>query len=588
LTGRDLLDLLEAELRRLPEAYRLAVVFCCIEGLSLEEAARRLHWTTGSLRGKLERARKCLHARLVKRGVTLSAVLAVAEVERGVTHGMMPAAFGETTAQAVLRCEVPGSVPLGTVSANTLLLADGALRAMWPLSLPWVVLLVVALGGMGTVGGVMLGQVAPVPDTEKGTAVAAPPRGNGPAESPRAKQYHLAPGPKRNPSQPDGAKAVTPPEERKDPWRKRLANGVTVELAGVALHPSEPGKWWRPDGPPLHGAPYDKLGGQIVPSAGKKAREFAFRLRDVPAASYGWRCQFRPAGNMVAGGVEKGGRPLPEVFGVLVLLPNEDRTCTARFGVAAGPWKTLASGLGGETIDMEKLSIIFGTPRQVKDHTAISVTHNEFQRDVRLVLIDKDGKEHTPTFTQGQLGEGIAQIDAKFGVPVDRVREFRFQVRPFEWAEFPNVRLDRDPQVVSLIVLDLFLVDGEPRLQVIGQGHRMVLGAGVQPQAAGVVTPGRVDGPLEEILPQALADELRHQAELRQFDLPLLPPVQLGKAGRDAIDRQDVNFVPGVGKDGREFGVGHLFPAGPVVIPPHGVVQEPIVGESRPPGVDDR
>src|SRR5262249_13815401 len=100
--------------------------------------------------------------------------------------------------------------------------------------------------------------------------------------------------------------------------------------------------------------------------------------------------------------------------------------------------------------------------------------------------------------------------------------------------------------IVSPLVLDLFLVDGEARLQVIRQGSRVVLGAGVQPEAPGTVAPRLVDGPLEEIPPQALADELRPQAELHQLDLAFGAPVQLGEARRDALDQQDVDFEPGV------------------------------------------
>src|SRR5262245_61950508 len=86
--------------------------------------------------------------------------------------------------------------------------------------------------------------------------------------------------------------------------------------------------------------------------------------------------------------------------------------------------------------------------------------------------------------------------------------------------------------IASPLFFDLFLVDSEARLQVFRQGSRVVLGAGVQPEAPGLVAPRPVDGPLEEIPPQALADELRHQPELHQFDLAFGAPVQLGKARR--------------------------------------------------------
>src|SRR5262249_59706735 len=79
LSGREVIDAFEEEMQCLPESYRLPIALCCLEGLSLEEAARRLGWTPGAVKGRLERGRARLQARLVRRGLTLSAALAVAE-----------------------------------------------------------------------------------------------------------------------------------------------------------------------------------------------------------------------------------------------------------------------------------------------------------------------------------------------------------------------------------------------------------------------------------------------------------------------------------------------------------------------------
>src|SRR5260370_23663816 len=57
LTGRELMLAFEMELQRLPESYRLPIVLCCLEGLILEEAAGRLVWTAGSVKGRLEPVR---------------------------------------------------------------------------------------------------------------------------------------------------------------------------------------------------------------------------------------------------------------------------------------------------------------------------------------------------------------------------------------------------------------------------------------------------------------------------------------------------------------------------------------------------
>src|SRR6516162_8072841 len=82
LSVRESLGIIDEELERLPEVYRLPVILCGLESRSLEEAARQLGWTVGSVKGRLERGRARLHARLVRRGATLSAVLTATEASR--------------------------------------------------------------------------------------------------------------------------------------------------------------------------------------------------------------------------------------------------------------------------------------------------------------------------------------------------------------------------------------------------------------------------------------------------------------------------------------------------------------------------
>src|SRR5438874_351706 len=69
LSAREMLLVIDAEVQRLPVALRLPVLLCLIEGFSREEAARRLGWTPGSVKGRLERARALLQRRLRGRGL---------------------------------------------------------------------------------------------------------------------------------------------------------------------------------------------------------------------------------------------------------------------------------------------------------------------------------------------------------------------------------------------------------------------------------------------------------------------------------------------------------------------------------------
>jgi RNA polymerase sigma factor (sigma-70 family) len=72
ISGRELVGVVDEELRRLPERYQQPLVLCCLEGRSPDEAATLLGWSPGSLRGRLERGRRFLRARLARRGLTFA------------------------------------------------------------------------------------------------------------------------------------------------------------------------------------------------------------------------------------------------------------------------------------------------------------------------------------------------------------------------------------------------------------------------------------------------------------------------------------------------------------------------------------
>jgi RNA polymerase sigma factor (sigma-70 family) len=119
ISARELLSIIDEEIQRLPERYRLPVILCCLEGRSLEEASRQLGWTIGSVKGRLERGRARLHDRLVRRGLTLAAALASVEVSRALAPASVIAGLAART--------VPGALAYGAGEATATAVSQSAI-----------------------------------------------------------------------------------------------------------------------------------------------------------------------------------------------------------------------------------------------------------------------------------------------------------------------------------------------------------------------------------------------------------------------------------------------------------------------------
>jgi RNA polymerase sigma factor (sigma-70 family) len=163
ITGRELVAAVDEELARLPEPFRAPVVLCCIEGLSQDEAARRLGWSPGSVKGRLERGRERLRRKLMRRGIALSSALALWSASRVSTA--TPQLFPQT-----VRVAVGGIAPRAIDS-----LAKAAVCARPLALLSAAAVLVLAAGSIATLDGGDPPRPDPKP-TNQVERVAMPPR----------------------------------------------------------------------------------------------------------------------------------------------------------------------------------------------------------------------------------------------------------------------------------------------------------------------------------------------------------------------------------------------------------------------------
>jgi RNA polymerase sigma factor (sigma-70 family) len=140
LSARELLLALDEEIQRLPEAYRLPLILCHLEGYTHEEAARLLGWTVGSVRGRLERGRKQLQGRLCRRGLTLGASLLALESTATAT---VSAALRQATVQRALAFAAGWREG---IAASVLALAESAATSMTMAKMKLGLIVLLALG----------------------------------------------------------------------------------------------------------------------------------------------------------------------------------------------------------------------------------------------------------------------------------------------------------------------------------------------------------------------------------------------------------------------------------------------------------
>jgi RNA polymerase sigma factor (sigma-70 family) len=158
---------LHEELDRLPERFRAVIVLCGLEGLTQEQAARRLGWPIGTVQSRLARGRDRLRGRLIRRGVAPGVGLAALVSSARDISAAVPQALAGSTA--------------GLYSTSVVALTEGVIRSMILTKLKFAVFGLLSFGLVVTGVGLLAGQETP--NRPGGTAPPGPPR-PGPSVTP--------------------------------------------------------------------------------------------------------------------------------------------------------------------------------------------------------------------------------------------------------------------------------------------------------------------------------------------------------------------------------------------------------------------
>jgi RNA polymerase sigma factor (sigma-70 family) len=151
----ELQPLLDQELSRLPDKYRLPVVLCDLESKGRKDVARQLGLPEGTLSSRLATARRMLAKRLTGRGLAISGGALAAVLSQHAASAAVPLPLAAATVKGAALLAA-GQTAAGVISAQAAVLAEGVLKAMLVarLKVTAVFLFVIGIAAVG-VGGLV-------------------------------------------------------------------------------------------------------------------------------------------------------------------------------------------------------------------------------------------------------------------------------------------------------------------------------------------------------------------------------------------------------------------------------------------------
>jgi RNA polymerase sigma factor (sigma-70 family) len=121
--------LLDVEVNRLPERFRVPFVLRHLEGWSNREIAGELGCSEGTVESRLTRARQRLRVKLARRGVTLTGGLLAASLLDQAANAAISKALITTTARSATLVRA-GTIAVASISPRIIALTQGVLQAM--------------------------------------------------------------------------------------------------------------------------------------------------------------------------------------------------------------------------------------------------------------------------------------------------------------------------------------------------------------------------------------------------------------------------------------------------------------------------
>jgi uncharacterized protein (TIGR03067 family) len=311
---RELIEMLDAALSKLPARYRSAVVLCDLEQRSRREAAASLQIPEGTLSSRLASGRKMLADRLRQRGVTIS-VGALSVALAMISRSALAEVLVMSTAHAAVSFSAVGAAATGAASSAAATLAQGVLEMMIIKKMAVALALLAGGASFVGVGALVYGgrhsepdDTSPAKDVQSRQTIATAPvedvAGNFAAKIDQSNNS--------SPDQADKQANKSTEEPKKNQPKRDARQAVHHALEGV----------WLVESVEDHGDVRDANGFQVI----FKGDKFTFKPSAGKEQHFTGRYEIDPdKGSQVIDFIaEKDGKPRRAIFD---LKPDELRLC---------------------------------------------------------------------------------------------------------------------------------------------------------------------------------------------------------------------------------------------------------------------
>lgn len=161
----DLQPLLDEELSRLPDKYRVVLVLCDLEEKTRREAARQLGVPEGTVASRLATARRMLAKRLARHGLAVSGGALAAMLTEKVASAGAPTSVVSSTIKAVTLIGVGRAAATGAISVKVAALTEGVMKSMLLTKLKATMAGLLLMGALVSgVGAIYRAQAAEQPE----------------------------------------------------------------------------------------------------------------------------------------------------------------------------------------------------------------------------------------------------------------------------------------------------------------------------------------------------------------------------------------------------------------------------------------